>query len=140
MKKTLALLVALLISLGAMAQLNVTSARENTIEKLTQELFFDTSDSTYYIALTTSNQFDDYMMFKFGKGKESALQTIDDLLAFMEQGEKGDVITVENGFGKQYRIYVYDHLNLDMASDYHVGTRIMQKPRMKRWRRLISEH
>lgn len=140
MKKTLALLVALLISVGAMAQLNVTSARENTIEKITQELFFDTSDSTYYIALTTSNQFDDYMMFKFGKGKESALQTIDDLLAFMEQGEKGDVITVENGFGKQYRIYVYDHLNLNMASDYHAGTRIMQKPRMKRWRRLISEH
>lgn len=140
MKKTLALLVALLISVGAMAQLNVTSARENTIEKITQELFFDTSDSTYYIALTTSNQFDDYMMFKLGKGKESALQTIDDLLAFMEQGEKGDVITVENGFGKEYRIYVYDHLNLDMASDYHVGTRIIQKPRMNRWRRLISEH
>lgn len=140
MKKALTLLALLLISMGAMAQLNVTSARENTIERLTQELSFDTSDSTYYIALTTSNQFDDPMLFKLGKGKESALQTIDDLLAFMEQGEKGDVITVENGFGKEYRIYVYDHLNLDMASDYHVGTRIMQKPRMKRWRRLISEH
>jgi putative component of toxin-antitoxin plasmid stabilization module len=140
MKKTLTLLALLLISMGAMAQLNVTSQRENTIEKITQELFYNTSDSTYYIALTTSNQFDDYMMFKLGKGKESALQTIDDLLAFMEQGEKGDVISVENGFGKEYRIYVYDHLNLNMASDHHAGTRIMQKPRIKRWRRLISEY
>lgn len=140
MKKTLALLALLLINMGAMAQLNVTSQRENTIEKITQELFFDTSDSTYYIALTTTNQFDDYMMFKLGKGKESALQTIDDLLAFMEQGEKGDVISVENGFGQEYRIYVYDHLNLNMASDCHAGTRIMQKPRINRWKRLISEH
>jgi putative component of toxin-antitoxin plasmid stabilization module len=140
MKKALTLLALLLISVGAMAQLNVTSQRENTIEKITQELFYNTSDSAYYIALTTSNQFDDYMMFKLGKGKESALQTIDDLLAFMEQGEKGDVISVENGFGKEYRIYVYDHLNLNMASDYHAGTRIIQKPRINRWRRLISEY
>lgn len=140
MKKTLTLLALLLISMGAMAQLNITSKRENTIERLTQELFFDTSDSTYYISLTTTNQFDDPMLFKLGKGKESALQTIDDLLAFMEQGEKGDVISVENGFGKEYRIYIYDHLNLNMASDFHAGTRIMQKPRINRWKRLISEH
>lgn len=140
MKKTLTLLVMLLISGMAMAQLNVTSAHENTIEKITSELFYDTSDSTYYIALTTSNQFDDYMMFILGKGKESAIQTIDDLLAFMEQGEKGDVITVDNGFGKEYKIYVYDHLNLNMASNDHAGTRIMQKPRINRWRRLISEY
>jgi hypothetical protein len=58
----------------------------------------------------------------------------------MKNGEKGDVITVENGFGKEYKIYVYDHLNLNMVSNYHAGTRIIQKPRINRWRRLISEY
>ena len=76
MKKTLALLVALLISVGAMAQLNVNSAHENTIEILGQNLKYDSADSIYYIVLTSSNRFDDPMFFSLGKGKESAMATL----------------------------------------------------------------
>lgn len=141
MKKTLALLaLVLLISTGAMAQLNVTSSKENTIEKLTQELKYDYADSVYYLTLATSNQFDDYMIFKLGKGKDNSIKTIEDLISFMENGKKGDMITADNGFGREYRIYVYDNLNLDLASDGYAGMRILQKPRLKRWIRLIQEH
>lgn len=140
MKKLLAIMALLLISSGAMAQLNVTSSKENTVEKLTQELKYDYADSVYYVALATSNQFDDYMIFKLGKGKDNSIKTIDDLISFMENGKKGDMITADNGFGKEYRIYVYDNLNLNLASDGYAGTRILQKPRLKRWIRLIQEH
>lgn len=140
MKKALAIMALLFICSGAMAQLNVTSSKENTIEILTQELMYDYADSVYYVALTTSNQFDDYMIFKLGKGKDNSIKTIDDLISFMENGKKGDMITADNGFGTEYRIYIYDNLNLNLASDGYAGMRIVQKPRLKRWRRLIQEH
>lgn len=84
MKKALTLLALLLISMGAMAQLNVTSSGKNTRERISDELWFNNADSVYYVALSTTNQFDDHMVFQLGKGKESAIATLDDFLNMME--------------------------------------------------------
>lgn len=138
MKKTLTLLTLLLISVGVMAQLNVTSQRENTIEKLGQELRYDTSDSTYYLALTTTNQFDDPMIFKLGKGDKSAIQTLKDLISFLETSQKGDVIEVDNGFGETYNIRKYDNKNLVITANGYAGHRFIWMMKLDRWKFLIE--
>lgn len=140
MKKTLTLLALLLISMGAMAQLNVTSAHENTIEKLGQNLRYDTADSTYYIVLTSSNRFDYPMLFKLGKGKESAMETLKDLGDFIETAAKGDIINVDNGFGKQYTLGKYDKFNIMVMGKGYAGHSFIYKNKMERWSWLIETH
>ena len=140
MKKTLALLVALLISVGAMAQLNVTSAHDNTIEKLGQNLKYDSADSTYYIVLTSSNRFDDPMLLKLGKGKESAMATLKDLGGFIETAAKGDIINVDNGFGKQYALSKYDKFNIMVMGKGYAGHSFIYKNKLERWSWLIETH
>lgn len=140
MKKTLALFAMLLISFGAMAQLDVQQEVKNTIEILTDELRFDSSDSCYYVGLTTSNRFDKPMIFSFGKGKKSAIQTIDDILEFMESAEKYDKIVVDNGFGILYSISKYDNFNVVLTADGYAGSRIVQGPRLRRWKSYIEDH
>lgn len=140
MKKTLTLLVALLISVGAMAQLNVTSAHENTIENLGQNLKYDSADSIYYIVLTTSNRFDDPMLFNLGKGKESAMATLKDLKGFIETSAKGDVINVDSGFGKQYRLDKYDKFNIMVTGKGYAGHSFIYKNKLERWSWLIETH
>lgn len=140
MKKTLTLLAMMLLSIGAMAQLEVIAEVENTIEELAKELMFDSADSCYYVALTTSNSFDKSMIFAFGKGKISAMQTIDDILAFMKNAKKHDMIKVDNGFGKVYEISKYDNLNVIFNADGFAGYRLVYKPQLKRWRSYIEDH
>ena len=140
MKKTLTLLALLLISMGAMAQLNVTSQRENTIVNIGQELRYDTADSTYYLVLATSNQFDDAMVFKLGKGKESAYQTLNDLKQFLATSQKGDAIDVDNGFGEIYTIKKYNDKNLMFTAKGYAGYRFIWAMKMDRWADMINEY
>lgn len=140
MKKTLTLLVTLLISVGAMAQLNVTSSGKNTRERISDELWFNNADSVYYVVLSTTNQFDDHMVFQLGKGKESAIATLDDFLNMMETFNQGDHVKADNGYGTIYTISKWDNLNLKIDADGFAGDRWLQKPRIKRWRKQIINH
>ena len=52
---------------------------------------------TFYITLPTSNQFDEPFIFYIGEGKDSAVQTLNDLVDLCGTIEKGSPIVVDNG-------------------------------------------
>lgn len=140
MKKTLTLLVMLLISVGAMAQLNVTSAHESPIENLSENLRYDSTDNTYYIVLTSSNRFDDRMFLKLGKGKESAMATLKDLGGIIETAAMEDFINVDTGFGEQYTLSKFDKSSIMVMGKGYAGHSFIYKSKLERWSSLIETH
>ena len=140
MKKTLALLALLIISVGAMAQLNVTAQIDNTTEKLGQEIWYNATDSTYYLTLATTNQFDKPMLLKLGKGKQSATQTLKDLKSLISTLSKGDDVIIDNGYGRQYTITKYDNKNLIITAEGYAGHRFIWAMKLDRWTDIIKEH
>lgn len=117
MKKTLALLVALLISVGAMAQLNVTSEKKSS-EFLTKNLMYNANTNKYTLFFTTSNQFDDSMQILLGN-KEQAIKTLEDLIILTEIKEE-KTIEINNGYGEIFRIYTGPSSTM-MCGDGYAG-------------------
>lgn len=121
MKKTLALLVALLISVGAMAQLNVTSEKKSS-EFLTKNLMYNPNTNKYTLFFETSNQFDDSMQILLGN-KEQAIKTLEDLTTLTEIKEE-KTIEINNGYGENFRIYTGPSSTM-MCGDGYAGYAII---------------
>lgn len=139
MKKALALVFALLITMGAKAQLNVIMEIEDTWEKITQRLYFDSQDSTYFLRLTTSNQFDKAVYFSIGN-RTQAILTLKQLLDIMENGEKGDMIIVKDDkFNTEMAISKYNKNNLMVMPKNSAGTTFLQRPNVTNWWDIISK-
>lgn len=136
MKKTLALLVALLISMGAMAQLNVISEKKSS-KFLTDNLMYDPNIDSYTLFFSTSNQFDDHMMIKLGN-KEQAIRTIDDLISIVEIKEEKD-FEIDNGYGDKYRISVNDKYTSMWGDGYVASAIISSKVLLKAKAKLTGE-
>jgi hypothetical protein len=117
MKKTLALLVALLISVGSMAQLNITSD-EKSPEFLTKNLMYNPNTNKYTLFFETSNQFDDSMQILLGN-KEQAIKTLEDLTILTEIKEE-KTIEINNGYGEIFRIYTGPSSTM-MCGDGYAG-------------------
>jgi hypothetical protein len=136
MKKVLALLALLLISMGAMAQLKVTSEKKSS-EFLTDNLMYDPNIDSYTLFFCTSNQFDDHMMIKLGN-KEQAIRTIDDLISIVEIKEEKD-FEIDNGYGDKYRIYVNDKYTSMWGDGYAASAIISSKVLLKAKAKLTGE-
>lgn len=92
----------LLISSGAMAQLNVVSEKKG-FEFLSENMMYDPNKDEYILFFRTDNQFDDSMMILLGN-KERAIKTINDLIKLTEIKEQKD-FEIDNGYGEKFRIY-----------------------------------
>lgn len=132
MKKTLALLVALLISVGAMAQLDIVSEKKSS-EFLTDNLMYDPNIDSYTLFFHTTNQFDDAMMIKLGN-KTKAIKTIEDLIKITEIEEEKDFV-INNGYGEKFSIYKTKNYTSMSGDNYvasaYITTKILQKAKAK---------
>jgi hypothetical protein len=132
MKKALTLLALLLISVGAMAQLDIVSEKKSS-EFLTDNLMYDPNIDSYTLFFHTTNQFDDAMMIKLGN-KAKAIKTIEDLIKITEIEEEKD-FEINNGYGEKFRIYKtknYTSMSGDnYAASAYITTKILQKAKAK---------
>ena len=48
------------------------------------------SDTLYFFSINTDNQFDDPIYFAIGYGKNSAIQSVEDLIEIAEKGNKNN--------------------------------------------------
>lgn len=62
-------------------------------------------NGTYYLAMKTSNQFDDYMLLKLGENKESAIQSLNDLIDIMDSLKGESTQYIQNGYGRELRLW-----------------------------------
>ena len=132
MKKVLAIITLLLISSGAMAQLDIVSEKKSS-EFLTDNLMYDPNIDSYTLFFHTTNQFDDAMMIKLGN-KAKAIKTIEDLIKITEIKEEKD-FEINNGYGEKFRIYTgygYPTMHGDgYASNAKITFSILEKAKNK---------
>lgn len=82
------------------AQLNVTQQVEK-MEKVSSSrmgmVSLNRQGDLFYIGMPTTNQFDDPIILYLGEGKESAVKTLEDLVALQGTIEKGSPVIIKNG-------------------------------------------
>lgn len=136
MKKTLTLLVMLLISVGAMAQLDIVSQKKSS-EFLTDNLMYDPNIDSYTLFFHTTNQFDDAMMIKLGN-KAKAIKTIEYLIKITEIEEEKD-FEINNGYGEKFRIYKTKNYTSMWGDGYAASAIISSKVLLKAKAKLTGE-
>ena len=100
MRRIILAALAALICVSAAAQLNVKksrSATETIVILRAGSVKVCATENFIYFVLPSSNQFDDPFLFMLGKTAESAIETLDDLVQLVTEGEVGSSVDVEQG-------------------------------------------
>lgn len=108
MKKMILAALAALVCVSAAAQLNVKKkqAAIETIATLrTGAVRLIARDSLICVSLPSDNQFDGPQVFYLGKGVDSAIETLDDLVQLVQEGEVGSSVEVDQA-GKTVTVRV----------------------------------
>ena len=128
MKRLLLIIATMLLTIGASAQIsNVTTyGGSRTIARFRAGLCsLNEHEDVYYLALISTNRYDDASIFYLGKGKDSAVQTLQDLLDLHKSMEKGDFATftiiVEMRMFK-YSVSKFDMFNFIIHDNDIAGT------------------
>lgn len=124
MKKTLLLIIAMLLSLGASAQISNVKTHDaiRTIARFRSGLCSLNADGDiYYLALNSTNRFDDPVLVYLGEGRDSAIQTLVDLqMLHKSMGKKSFAeFTIKvKGIEKVYKVMKADK---NFFSFYDIG-------------------
>lgn len=128
MKRFLIIIAMMLLSLGVSAQIsNVTTYDGiHTIARFRAGLnSLNEDEDVYYLALISTNRYDDVSIFYLGKGKDSAVQTLKDLLDLHKSMEKGDFATFTINIEKRkikYSVSKFDMFNFSIHDNDIAGT------------------
>ena len=63
------------------------------------------AENEYYLTFKTTNQFDDLMVLKLGDSKESAIQSLQDILEILDTLQGNATQYIDNGYGREFRLY-----------------------------------
>ena len=113
MKKIILFLLVVFISNTTFAQLNITS-RNSQPEKVMSirpgysQLYYEIeeSDALYYFSINTDNRFDNPIYFAIGYGKNSAIQSVEDLIEIAEKGNENNETISVPGMYTDDKIYI----------------------------------
>ena len=128
MKRFLIIIAMMLLSLGASAQIsNVTTYDAiHTIARFRAGLCsLNEHEDVYYLALISTNRYDDASLFYLGKGKDSAVQTLKDLLDLHKSMQRGDFATFTINVEKRkirYSVSKFDMFNFSIHDNDVAGT------------------
>lgn len=128
MKRFLIIIAMMLLSLGASAQIsNVTTYDAiHTIARFRAGLCsLNEDEDVYYLALISTNRYDDASIFYLGKGKDSAVKTLKDLLDLHKSMEKGGfaTFTINVEMRKfKYSVSKFDMFNFSIHDNDIAGT------------------
>lgn len=89
-------------------------------------------DGIYYLAMKTTNQFDDYMVLKLGENKESAIQSLNDLIDIFDSLNGDAVQYINNGYGIELRLWKFMG-GLYISADGYAGDGNVGKGELKRF-------
>ena len=74
-------------------------------------------DGSYYLAMSTTNQFDRPMILPLGKDKTEAIKTIEALIEITTTIKNGDCIKIESAYGTEFRIYRFAKNTITINAD-----------------------
>lgn len=131
--KKIFLLVIVLMSMfpyNGHAQLNVIDMMEKPIMVChsntmmgSAELYL--SKDVYYIYMQSTNQFDDVELMFIGDSKDSALQTLKDLVVLFENTSKGDMVYITDHRKKKISLYKSFKKQFHVSFEYQAGIRCL---------------
>lgn len=109
MKKIIIAIISAMILMPTMANAQIKKTGENktqTIASLRMGIVsLNHSNNGYYIAFHTTNQFDDAMILKIGDDKDSAIQSLKDLIDILETLQGDETQYIDNGYGREFRLW-----------------------------------
>lgn len=113
MKKIILFLLVIFISNTIFAQLNITSRNAQPKKVMSVRPGYswlcykiEESDTLYYFSINTDNRFDNPIYFAIGCGKNSAIQSIEDLIEIAEKGNKNNETISVPGMYTDDKIYI----------------------------------
>lgn len=86
----------------------------------------------FYLAMSTTNQFDDAIILPLGKDKREAMQTLNDLIDITTSMKKGDSITIESAYDREFRIYRRAKNTIAIYADGYAGSASTNAAELKR--------
>lgn len=119
MKKFITLIVSLMmLPIITDAQI-VVKDKTNTETLLSIRMGFIklNYDGSYFLAMSTTNQFDRPMILPLGKDKAEAIKTIESLIEITSTIKKGDCIKIESAYGTEFRIYRFAKNTITINAD-----------------------
>lgn len=125
------------LALGASAQITNVSTRGaiKTIASFRMGMCHLNCDGdVYYLGLISTNKFEDSSLVYLGEGKESAIQTLTDLITLNQSMAKKESASFSiNIKGKEYKYHVikYDKLNFNFINFETAGNVFLATTEMK---------
>lgn len=95
------------------------------------------ADDVYYLSFQTTNQFDDIMILKLGQTKESAIQSLQDIIDILDNLQGNATQYIDNGFGKEFRLYKVMGA-LYISADGYAGSGNVSKGELKRFLKALQ--
>lgn len=127
MRKLALIIVLLLVSLGASAQIKnvkITEKIETIARFRTMTCSLCHHLGLYYVSLTSTSSVDDSFLFVLGDTRESSVQTLVDLESLVNRMEEGETATFDievKGTDKGYKIYKNGKTSIWFSSDGYAG-------------------
>ena len=113
MKKIILFLLVVFISNTTFAQLNIISRNSQSKKVMSirlgySQLYYkvEESDTLYYFSINTDNRFDNPIYFAIGYGKNSAIQSVEDLIEIAEKGNENNETISVPGMYTDNKIYI----------------------------------
>lgn len=137
MKKIIIAIISAMILMPTMADAQIQKTGKVTTKTLASVRMGFVSlrmlePSTYYLAMQTTNQFDDPMLLKLGENKESAVQSLNDLIDILDSLTGDATQYINNGFGKELRLWKLMG-GLYISADGYAGNANIGKSELKKF-------
>lgn len=141
MKKIVIFIIAI-IMIPMMADAQITKKRTSTTETIVSlrmgNMNLKKSGTTYFLAMGTDNQFDDYMLLILGDDTESAVQSLNDMIEICETITAQDNVVIDNGYGRELRIYKGVMGGISINADGYAGSVNTAKSEFRKMRDKLS--
>lgn len=140
MKKILIAIISMMFMMSiADAQIKKTGTfQSETISSVRMGIVsLKVADDVYYLSFQTTNQFDDIMILKLGQTKESAIQSLQDIIDILDNLQGTATQYIDNGFGKEFRLYKVMGA-LYIAADGYAGSGNVSKGELKRFLKALQ--
>ena len=125
MKKILIAIITAMILMPIMADAQIqkksTTKTETLLSLRMGYMNLKLSEGMYFITMLTTNQFDDAMLLKLGDTKESAIQSLNDLMEITSSISGQECVRIDNGFGRELRFYKGAMGGVTIQADGHAG-------------------
>ena len=138
MKKIIIAIISAMILMPTMADAQIqkksTTKTETILSLRMGYINLRLSEGTYFIAMLTTNQFDDAMLLKLGDTKESAVQSLNDLIEISSNITGQECVRIDNGYGRELRFYKGVMGGVSINADGYAGSVNTAKSEFKKMR------